>query len=73
MNWFRLNPKEQQKRIDAALDLLTHGCDGPVTRFVVISRALELASVGAYCTDAIANALDAALDQVGDETLVTGS
>ncbi len=38
-----------------------HRCDGPVTSFVAISRACELAAKGTFPPDVLANALDSAL------------
>jgi hypothetical protein len=55
-----------------ARDLIAHGCDGPVTRFVAINRALELAALGAN-QDALANALHELLPALGDEAYDAGS
>lgn len=42
-------------------DLLSQ-CDGPVTRFVAISRAIELAYAKTFDSETISNALSDALD-----------
>lgn len=42
-------------------DDIDHGCDGPITAFVLIARATELAASGAYHPETVANALDRAL------------
>ncbi len=44
---------------------LEHGCDGPVTDFVLIARACRLAAKGTFGPGEIANALDQALREFG--------
>lgn len=52
----------------SAYKAITHGCDGPVTAFVVMSRAVALArsgrcpKVAGVSHDPISNALDRALE-----------
>jgi hypothetical protein len=49
---------------EEALDYILDTCDGPVTPFVVMARAVELArKAGPHqgCDDPVANALDEAL------------
>ena len=58
-----MTPAEEQIR--RAHDDITHGCDGPVNCFVLISRAIELASKKAHSNDALANALAQALEMWG--------
>ena len=41
---------------------LLHGHDGPVNRFVAISRAMEICATGEYTPSDLANALDKALE-----------
>lgn len=59
--------KDFERAIADAFNALTHGCDGPVTNFVVISRAIELARTSKFTTtskygnDALAEALNNAL------------
>ena len=56
-------PTEEQIR--RAYEDITHGCDGPVNCFVLISRAIELASKKSHSNDALANALEQALEMWG--------
>jgi hypothetical protein len=52
---------------------LCHGCDGPITAFVLIHRAIALTAKNhaepyyttAYYVEAVANALDDALQEYG--------
>ncbi len=46
-------------------DRLNHGCDGPITPFVLISRATMLASSRTEFPENIANALDELLTEYG--------
>ena len=41
---------------------LTHQCDGPVTKYVVISRAIELVGNSLYDPKFITDALDEVLE-----------
>lgn len=59
---------------------IDHGCDGPLTAFVLISRAARLAERRKYDSEAIANALLESLTEYGwifrncdEETIETGS
>lgn len=61
---------------------LTHGCDGPLTPFVILDRAIRLARTEtgkSFSSDTIANALYEALDKYGwiesdpDAIIETGS
>ena len=47
-----------------AIDELTHGCDGPVTMFVVYHRAMILARLNAYPMIGIYDPLAEALAEV---------
>lgn len=58
-----MTPTEEQIR--RAYEDITHGCDGPITTFVLIGRAIELASKKSHNNDALANALVQALDAWG--------
>ncbi len=57
--------------IDAIKEQLNHGCDGPITPFVLISRAIRLATNAPYIEgysghpENIANALDELLTEYG--------
>jgi hypothetical protein len=42
-------------------DYICHGCDGPITRFVLISRATEAVSKGASANDAAEELYEALL------------
>jgi hypothetical protein len=77
-----LTYEERQK---GAIEYLAHGCDGPVTVFVVMSRAIELARAGKYLPcqpdgnetsgyrpDPIANALFIFLE-MKDSTIIEGN
>ena len=44
-------------RIEFAASDIAHECDGPVTKFVAISRACKLAAGRKYDAETIANAL----------------
>lgn len=46
---------------DEILHEITHQCDGPVTEFVAIYRAINLAKITNWDTQDIADALDTAL------------
>ncbi len=66
--------------VNQVKDKLNHGCDGPITPFVLISRAIQLAAENdgeafAYAEN-IANALDELLTEYGwlkDGLVETGS
>jgi len=47
--------------IDQAIDAIRHVCDGPVTRFVMMGRAMDLAIANPGDRDAILNALHESL------------
>lgn len=60
------------------VEVLTHGTDGPITDFVLISRAMKLAASQRVSPEIVANALNDALVSYGwlDDTSpihVTGS
>lgn len=46
-----------QKQIEDAKSDIAHRCDGPVTDFVMVSRAVALAADGKHDREAVANAL----------------
>lgn len=48
-----------------ARDAINHGCDGPITPFVLIMRACELVEEGKYDVQSVANALDLELCERG--------
>lgn len=49
------------RSVSEARAQIAHTCDGPVTSFVLISRAVELAAKGTFQPDVIAEALDVEL------------
>lgn len=51
--------------IGAARADIEHGCDGPITDFVMIGRAMRLAANAAHSTEALSNALWLALEGRG--------
>lgn len=57
-----MNDLEYESDKREALDAILHRTDGPVTPFVALSRALDLAAEGKLDRYAIANALDGVLD-----------
>ena len=69
--------KEFKILVGNAVDNILWGYDGPVTRYVAISRAVQLTSKphlfkvadsGEYSTmDVVTEALEEALDQIADE------
>lgn len=64
--------------IKNAKEELSHGCDGPITDFVLISRACRLAASGKFGAPEVANALDEVLREYGflkehNPILMTGS
>jgi hypothetical protein len=71
-----MNPELAQQIARAKHDI-DHGCDGPITSFVLIFRATELARSGKYDAETVANALAEALNDyhwlIDDELLETGS
>lgn len=54
-----------QIRIERALRDIEHRCDGPLTPFVLISRACRLAASGEHEPCNVADALYAALSERG--------
>jgi hypothetical protein len=52
-------------QIGKVMHEISHGCDGPVTCFVLISRATELAASGRFSAEAVANGLSEALSEFG--------
>lgn len=44
---------------------IKHRCDGPVTCFVLISRAAKLAAKGEFTAEAVANGLSECLTEFG--------
>jgi len=76
----QLYPSEpSDDEIRAAREKIDHGCDGPITPFVLIARACDLASGSERERSAVANALHGALVSYGwlsdgdDDKIVTGS
>jgi hypothetical protein len=64
------------KEMTAAKGDIDHNCDGPMTPFVAISRAITLASTHSYDAEVLANALDQILEEHGwltDQTPTTGT
>jgi len=67
--------------ISSAREELSHGCDGPLTPFVLMSRATDLVARGKASADVAANALCEELESFGwvadpnaiDAASVTGS
>lgn len=55
-----------EQQIGFAKEEIMHGCDGPLTRFVLISRAVKLAAKNKFSSDAVANGLSEALEAIGD-------
>lgn len=51
--------------IDLIKESLDHGCDGPITPFVLISRAIDYAIRWPASRENIANALDELLTHYG--------
>ncbi len=47
------------------IEKLTHGCDGPITDFVIISRGCELLGAGQFNPTIVANAIAEALQEYG--------
>jgi hypothetical protein len=47
--------------IDCAKDEIAHTTDGPVTEFVAICRAMEMAKSGGWSTETLSNALNSVL------------
>jgi hypothetical protein len=65
------------KCVSAAKAKLTHGADGPITDFVIISRGCRLANRG-FTAEVIANAIAESLEDYGflpkeNPVLQTGS
>jgi hypothetical protein len=52
-------------QIQAARNDIAHRCDGPITGFVLICRALEAAAAGTHDPESMANALHIELEQRG--------
>lgn len=50
---------------ETAKQEMTHGCDGPITDFVIISRGCDLAAKGKFGPIEIANAIDETLKEYG--------
>jgi len=53
--------------IVAAEEEIEHLCDGPLTPFVLIGRATDLAAKGEHSADAVANALHTCLQRLSPE------
>ena len=51
--------------IEKAKSELTHGCDGPITDFVIISRGCFLLEKGKFSADIVSNAIAEALQEYG--------
>jgi len=51
--------------VDIAKKELTHGCDGPLTDFVIISRGCSLLEQGKFNAVIVANAITEALQELG--------
>lgn len=51
--------------IGSAMSELMHGCDGPLTDFVIISRGCELLEKGKFSAEIVANAITEALQELG--------
>lgn len=49
--------------IESVKRQLDHGCDGPITSFVLIARATALAASGKVPSETVANALYECLDE----------
>lgn len=62
MNWYRLTQAERYEATEKARKAIDHGCDGPITPFVLIARACDVASRGDCHAHAVADALHEALE-----------
>lgn len=56
---------DSRAEIDAARAEIAHRCDGPITSYVLIARALQAAAQGRHGYEALANGLDAELRERG--------
>lgn len=54
------------QEVESIVDDLIHEQDGPVTKFVVINRAMELAKNSGYDPYLLANALYQSLQTIGE-------
>ena len=53
------------KCIEEAKSELTHGCDGPITDFVIISRGCRLLEAGKFNSVTVSNAIAETLQEWG--------
>jgi len=56
---------ENEEDIQRVKNEISHLCDGPVTAFVLMSRACKLAEKGTFDSEVVANGLHAALLELG--------
>lgn len=64
-NEARSKTADTAAEIEEALKAIDHYCDGPMTPFVAIGRACDLAASGDVSAEAVANALDLVLRSYG--------
>ena len=65
INWYLLSDTQRAILIERAQDAITNRCDGPLTAFVLISRACEYSANPEAYPEAFANALDTELTARG--------